>query len=65
VLCLLGFKSLLITDLLISECGDSICYSSATGYELLQNTMETNDLTALTNDGHRKQSLINTGENER
>ena len=55
MLCLCGFKSLLITDLLISECGDSICYSRATGNELLQNRMETNGLTAVTNEGHRKQ----------
>jgi hypothetical protein len=64
VLCLCVFKSLLITDLLISECGDIKCYSSATGNGLLQNTMETNGLTALTNEGHNKQSRMKTGENE-
>jgi hypothetical protein len=58
------FKSLLITVLLISECGDSKCYSTATGNELLQNTMETNGLSALTNESHRKQSRMKTGENE-
>jgi hypothetical protein len=64
VLCLCDFKSRLITDVLISGCGDSKCYSSATGNELLQNTTKTNGLTALTNEGHRKQSRIKTGENE-
>jgi hypothetical protein len=64
VLCLCGFKSLLITNLLISECGDNKRYSSTTGNELLQDTKETNGLTALTNEGHRKQSRMKTGENE-
>jgi hypothetical protein len=62
VLC--GFKTLLITDLLISECGDSKCYSSPTGNQLLQNTMETNGLSALTNESQRKQSRMKTRENE-
>ena len=52
---LCGFKTLLITDLLISKCGDSKCYSSPTGNRLLQNTMEMNGLSVLTNESHRKQ----------